>query len=213
MAGITVWYYGTARGSAVVVFTVLLSRPTLLNSLLPSLYVYISFTLQTVLVQRRPYWRSDLEGIKNLPSRGLEVLFSPLSLSLSLSVLCVFYGLLLSPLLWSDFPLFQSVTSSSSFPLLIAYILSLFRLSLSVSFLHLRKSFLSSFMSIYFSFFLFFCLSPLSQSVLGIILVSHNLILWACLGLSSTAVLYLSLTALSLQLESYGRYFPSCTFW
>lgn len=117
-------------------FTVLLSRPTLLTSLpvrlSSSLLLSLSVALQRVVVQRRPYWRSDLEGIKNLPrdASRLEALF-PLLVSTVRSLSSE-----------PDFPpLLQSVTSSS--PLLIASALShSFFFFLSLSLLRHRRSFL-----------------------------------------------------------------------
>lgn len=212
------WYHRRYR--AAEVFTVLLNRPTLLTSLSMHLSSLLSFSpsvaLRRVVVQRRPYWRSDLEGIKNLPrdASRLEALF-PLLVSTGCSVPLARTRLSSTPSI-SHFLLSPSYRLSSlslllSLPLFLFFVtgaLSSFCLVFSVSLQDPQPS--------------FECAFPLLSLVVSILPTVHlprsygsfvSLVISSCghrrvsLRLAS-----FSLTGLSLQLESCGR-FPSCSFW
>lgn len=152
-------------------------------SLLLSIFFWLS---GESVVQRRPYWRSDLEGIKNLPrdASRLEAVSPP---RFDRSV----------PLARTRLP---STSSISHFllSLLIAFILSLFpSLSLSLIFRipsipprfpsSLRRIF-SLRWSVRFRFSRSDLASSTSPSILRITRVSRNLILWTSLRLSQTLV-------------------------
>lgn len=181
-------------------------------SLSASLLLSILFWFSVV--QRRPYWRSDLEGIKNLPrdASRLEALSPP---CLDRSV----------PLTRIRLP---STSSISHFllSLLIAFILSpspslslpspsLSRLwdpihSSPIPFIT-PQDLQSLRWSVRFRFSRSDLASSTSPSILRIIRVSRNLILGTSLRLSQTLVPRPFRTGLYLS-SSCGR-FPSCSFW